>query len=169
MLLCHPPSSFLSVLLYMNLCVSGVGASIHPGVRDEDSMLRSLKLIRPLSLSLPPPLRHRGNHLSLWIFRINAHCTCFVFLLTNPFVSQPAASVPTSPPPPNFLPCPLHLHPTPSVSKLLQSLSSLSPLAQSLALPPLPPTSPLFPSAPLSAPSLLCAKSPTAGRDENWE
>lgn len=38
----------------------------------------ALKLIRPLSLSLPPPLRYRGNHLSLWKIWINAHCTSFV-------------------------------------------------------------------------------------------
>lgn len=50
----------------------------------------ALKLIRPLSLSLPPPLRYRGNHLSLWKIWINAHCTSFV-ASQNPFVSQPAA------------------------------------------------------------------------------
>ncbi len=108
---------FLSMLLYMNLCISGWDR----GWSKQSSRRRrwrlhivvsvfALKLIRPLSLSLPPPLRHRGNHLSLWIFRINAHRTCFVFPLTNPFVSQPAASVISFPPPPNFLPCSLHPH-----------------------------------------------------------
>ena len=38
----------------------------------------ALKLIRPLSLSLPPPLRYHGNHLSLWKTQINAHCSSFV-------------------------------------------------------------------------------------------
>lgn len=90
------------MLLHVNSCVilrlqaeAAVGAS-HPGIRDADSMVSVLILIRPLSLSLPPPLWHSANHLSLWKILINTYCTSFVFS----FLSPPAASVVSSPPPP---------------------------------------------------------------------
>lgn len=131
MVLCALRPGFLRCIFLQ--AETGAGVSRTLGEGDKDSIFWSLckhsNELRPLSLSLPPPLRHPDNHLPLWKNSYPRPLHLFgVFTPSNPFVS-----VESSPPPPSVLSCSLHPRSFPSANCCRVSLLSQNPLA---SLPP---------------------------------